>query len=525
MSDRRWFKAQKEGLPIVSSAALVAIIMLILGGIIVLMLYKGAQHFWPPSLYQVTFKEQGASEQQFRTIYATLLADDFVTTGSEMRWLFNEARLDQFSDQQYLLPEQNIVELSTPESLMDIQLNSGNRLFASLQSVVYDQQSIDFEQIETKWQQVRGQQRRIRELTVNELAAVHIQLAELDRRNVEADAPARLKLLQRYQDINRQITALQQETDRYRVRVSLADDTEHSLALADIEEYRLLNQLTGLQKVGAALDAMWHFVSEKPKRANNVGGVFPALFGTVVMVLMMTVIVTPLGVLAAIYLNEYAPANMFTSLIRIGVNNLAGVPSIVYGVFGLGFFVYQVGGNIDKLFFAEHLPTPTFGTPGIFWAALTMAMLTLPVVIVATEEGLRRVPNTLRQGSFALGATKFETIWRTVIPMASPGIMTGVILAIARGAGEVAPLLLVGAVKFAPSLPVDGEFPYLHLQRQFMHLGVLIYDGAFHSNNIGHGSSMMFASCLLLLLVVLSLNTIAVMVRARLRRQYLAMSR
>ncbi|ALS99389.1 phosphate ABC transporter permease PstA [Lacimicrobium alkaliphilum] len=524
MSDWKWFRAQKEGLPVVSSAALVAVILLLLGGMIGLMLFKGAQHFWPPQLYQVTFKAQQDSIQ-LRTIYATLLADDFVTTGSEMRWLFNEARLDQFSDQQYLLPQQHIVELSTPESLMDIQLTNGNRLFARLQAVVYDQQLIDFEQTEARWQQVRAQQQQIRELTVNALAPVHQQLAELDRRGVEDDAPARLRLLQAYEDINQQITTLQQETDRYRVRVSFADNSEYSLALADIEEYRLLNQLSALQKVSAALDAMWQFVSEKPKRANNVGGVFPALFGTVVMVLMMTVIVTPLGVLAAIYLNEYAPANMLTSFIRIGVNNLAGVPSIVYGVFGLGFFVYQVGGNIDKLFFSEQLPAPTFGAPGIFWAALTMAMLTLPVVIVATEEGLRRVPNSLRQGSFALGATKFETIWRTVIPMASPGIMTGVILAIARGAGEVAPLLLVGAVKFAPSLPVDGEFPYLHLERQFMHLGVLIYDGAFHSNNIGHGSSMMFASCLLLLLVVLTLNTIAVMVRARLRRQYLAMSR
>nr|WP_232849723.1 phosphate ABC transporter permease PstA [Bowmanella yangjiangensis] len=310
------------------------------------------------------------------------------------------------------------------------------------------------------------------------------------------------------------------------IRLLLVFDTgEHyHLPLADVEKYLQINQQGNLQKFATFLGNVWEFVSDTPKRANSAGGVFPALFGTVVMVLLMTVIVTPLGVMAAIYLNEYAPNNSVTSLIRIGVNNLAGVPSIVYGVFGLGFFVYQVGGNIDKLFFSEHLPAPTFGAPGIFWAALTMAMLTLPVVIVATEEGLRRVPDSLRQGSYALGATQFETLWRTVIPMASPGIMTGVILAIARGAGEVAPLLLVGAVKFAPTLPVDMEFPYLHLDRQFMHLGVLIYDGAFHSNSIGHGSSMMFASCLLLLLVVLSLNIVAVVVRAKLRRQYQAMA-
>jgi phosphate transport system permease protein len=200
---------------------------------------------------------------------------------------------------------------------------------------------------------------------------------------------------------------------------------------------------------------------------------------------------------------------------------MAGVPSIVYGVFGLGFFVYTVGGSIDELFFGDTLPAPTMGSPGVFWASLTMAILTLPVVIVATEEGLRRVPEGLKAGSYALGATKMETIVRTILPIASPGIMTGVILAIARAAGEVAPLMLVGAVKFAPTLPLDGEFPYLHLDRQFMHLGVLIYDGAFHSQTDGKSASMMFAACLLLLIVVFVLNILAVILRSRLRRRYL----
>ena len=161
------------------------------------------------------------------------------------------------------------------------------------------------------------------------------------------------------------------------------------------------------------------------------------------------------------------------------------------------------------------------GTPGGFWAALTMAILTLPVVIVATEEGLRRVPEGLKAGSYALGATKIETIMKTILPIASPGIMTGVILAIARAAGEVAPLMLVGAVKFAPNLPFDGEFPYLHLDRQFMHLGVLIYDGAFHSQTDAKSASMMFAACLLLLVVVFVLNVLAVILRTRLRKRYL----
>jgi len=263
------------------------------------------------------------------------------------------------------------------------------------------------------------------------------------------------------------------------------------------------------------------FLSDSPKQANTSGGVFPALFGTVLMVFLMTIIVTPFGVLAAIYLSEYAPNTALTTIIRVSVSNMAGVPSIVYGVFGLGFFVYTLGGSIDELLFSDTLPAPTMGSPGVFWAALTMAVLTLPVVIVATEEGLRRVPDGLKAGSYALGATKIETIIRTVLPIASPGIMTGVILAIARAAGEVAPLMLVGAVKFAPTLPIDGEFPYLHLDRQFMHLGVLIYDGAFHSQTDGKSASMMFAACLLLLIVVFVLNILAVLLRARLRKRYL----
>jgi phosphate transport system permease protein len=170
--------------------------------------------------------------------------------------------------------------------------------------------------------------------------------------------------------------------------------------------------------------------------------------------------------------------------------------------------------------YSDKLPSPTFGTPGLLWAALTMGILTLPVVIVATEEGLSRVPKNLRAGALALGATKFETTTRVVLPMASPGILTGVILAIARAAGEVAPLILVGAVKFAPTLPIDGEFPFMHLERQFMHLGVFVYDGAFHNQTESQVSSLMFATCMMLLFIVLFLNITAIALRNRLRNKY-----
>ncbi len=237
----------------------------------------------------------------------------------------------------------------------------------------------------------------------------------------------------------------------------------------------------------------------------------------------MSVFVTPFGVVAAVYLHEYARQGPLVRLIRIAVNNLAGVPSIVYGVFGLGFFVYFLGGNLDALFFPESLPAPTFGTPGILWSSITLALLTLPVVIVATEEGLARIPRSLREGSLALGATQAETIWRVILPMASPALMTGMILAVARAAGEVAPLMLVGVVKLAPSLPLDGNFPYLHLERKFMHLGFHIYDVGFQSPNVEAARPLVYATALLLVVVILLLNLTAIRLRNRLREKYRAL--
>ena len=236
--------------------------------------------------------------------------------------------------------------------------------------------------------------------------------------------------------------------------------------------------------------------------------------------MVMSIVVMPLGVIAAIYLNEYAKNNALTRTIRIAVINLAGVPSIVYGVFGLGFFVYSIGGSIDSLFYSDNLPSPTFGTPGLLWSALTLALLTLPVVIVATEEGLARIPGSVRQGSLALGATQFETLWRIVLPMASPAIMTGLILAVARAAGEVAPLMLVGVVKLAPSLPIDGDFPFIHLDRKFMHLGFHIYDVGFQSPNIEAARPLVYATSFLLVTVIVGLNLTAISIRNNLREKY-----
>ena len=262
------------------------------------------------------------------------------------------------------------------------------------------------------------------------------------------------------------------------------------------------------------------FVSDDPRESNTEGGVFPAIFGTVMMVLIMSVMVTPLGVLAAFYLREYARQGPFVSAVRIAVNNLAGVPSIVFGVFGVAFFIYFVGGTIDRLFFGEALPSPTFGTGGILWASLTLALLTVPVVIVATEEGLAAIPRGMREASLALGATKLETTLRVVLPAVMPSILTGLILAMARAAGEVAPLMITGVVKLAPALPIDGFWPFIHLDRKFMHLGFHIYDVGFQSPNVDAARPMVFVTTLLLLAIVVLMNLFAIRLRNRLRRTY-----
>ncbi len=298
-----------------------------------------------------------------------------------------------------------------------------------------------------------------------------------------------------------------------------AGGQEKELPLGQVVRAERPNGMGTLAKAGRYAANVWSFVSEDPRESNTEGGVFPAIFGTVLMVLLMSVVVTPLGVLTAFYLREYAKQGPVVSAVRIAVNNLAGVPSIVYGVFGLGFFVYFLGGSIDRLFFAETLPTPTWGTGGILWASLTLALLTVPVVIVSAEEGMAAIPRGMREASLALGATKFETMWRVVLPAVMPSILTGLILAMARAAGEVAPLMITGVVKLAPSLPVDGFAPFLHLDRKFMHLGFHIYDVGFQSPNVDAARPMVFTTTILLIVLVVALNLTAIVVRGRLRRK------
>jgi phosphate transport system permease protein len=324
----------------------------------------------------------------------------------------------------------------------------------------------------------------------------------------------------RYKSVEDELARLYEILKEGVLVVSTSDGVDKEIPVGAIVRIYRPNDMTWFGRAAMYVEKLGEFLWDDPREANTEGGIFPAIFGTVFMVILMSVVAVPFGVIAAVYLREYARQGLLVSIVRICVNNLAGVPSIVYGIFGLGFFVYGVGAKIDAMFFAESLPTPTFGTGGILWASLTLALLTLPVVIVSTEEGLSSVPMDIRHGSLAVGATKFETLMRIVLPSALPGILTGFILAIARATGEVAPLMLTGVVKLAPALPLDSTFPFIHLERKFMHLGFHIYDVGFQSPNVEAAMPIVYTTTLLLILIVVALNMAAIALRNYVKKRY-----
>ena len=386
---------------------------------------------------------------------------------------------------------------------------------------------------------VSERREKIRELETHEIGRVNrrLETARLNLRTVELrdgkDSPAwqaeHAKFLEtekavtaKFATLQEEIVRLRAENSRYVLNLKTAQGKAVAMPLSDIVRAYPANQLSFIGKAGIYFSRWHEFLLGEPREANSEGGVFPAIFGTVIMTLLMSLAVVPFGVMAALYLREYAKPGLIVSAVRISINNLAGVPSIVFGVFGLGFFCYFIGASIDELFYASSLPNPTFGKGGILWASLTLALLTLPVVIVATEEALSAVPNSMREGSYACGGSKWQTIKRIVLPRAMPGIMTGMILAMARGAGEVAPLMLVGAVKLAPELPVDSIAPFVHAERSFMHLGFHIYDLGFQSQNSEAAKPMVFTTTLLLIVLIFLLNLLAVRLRSRLRRKFVS---
>jgi phosphate transport system permease protein len=336
----------------------------------------------------------------------------------------------------------------------------------------------------------------------------------------DAFAGREAELQAKFKSLTAEIATLNQENARYRMILKTADGKEKEIKLDEVVRALTPNRLSTGERLSIYFSRWGEYLTAEPREANSEGGVWPAIFGTVMMTLIMALLVAPVGVLAALYLREYAKPGPLVTSVRIAINNLAGVPSIVFGVFGLGFFCYIMGGSIDQVFFQDKLPSPTYGTGGILWASLTLALLTLPVVIVATEEALSAVPNSMREGSYACGGSKWQTIQRIVLPRAMPGVMTGMILAMARGAGEVAPLMLVGAVKLAPELPFDGIFPFFHLERSFMHLGFHIYDLGFQSQNSEAAKPMVFTTTLLLIFIIITLNAVGIIVRARLKKRF-----
>jgi phosphate transport system permease protein len=363
------------------------------------------------------------------------------------------------------------------------------------------------------------------ELNAERLSLRRVELAsgpaseEYKRAKGRLDA-RQAELGRRYDALAAEAKALKDRDARDTVLLADIGGKEKEIPLSAIVRYYAANDVDLGQKVAIYLSRWWEFVSDEPREANTEGGVMPAIFGTFALTLLLVVAVAPFGVVTALYLREYARQGRLVAVVRISVNNLAGVPSIVYGVFGLGFFAYVLGGSIDALFYPERLPSPTFGTGGLLWSSLTLALLTVPVVIVATEEALAAVPRSMREGSLACGASKWQTIQRIVLPRALPGILTGIILAMARGAGEVAPLMLVGVVKLAPELPIDGYFPFVHLERSFMHLGFHIYDVGFQSRNSEAGKPMVFVTTLLLIALIFVMNVGAIVLRNRLKRKF-----
>lgn len=555
ISASKWFSS---GTPFVwLNAGAVAISILMVVGLLGLLTVRGMAHFWPTDVMQANY----APPVAFGSVMSTEVLGEKVETESVSsiqiassgipvdesiptyeRELVKLGNRDVTGADFAWLLSRYISDIRYPANVVVLERREWGNFYGFLSGVKESDERVvdgagddaalwdEFEQRLSRALAIHDEIYRIEKQEIGEVNYA-LERLRLNQRGLELDgafdaetkaefAAQREELGAEYALLQQDLVVLNQTIERDSAQFLAANGAEVEVEFADIVRAYRPNQMGFAEKLLTYFAKLGEFLTDEPREANTEGGISPAIFGTVMMVLLMSVFVTPFGVVAAVYLREYARQGFVTQAIRIAVNNLAGVPSIVYGVFGLGFFIYIIGAEVDQLFYPEALPAPTFGTPGLLWASLTLALLTVPVVIVATEEGLARIPRSVREGSLALGATKFETLWRVVLPMASPAMMTGLILAVARAAGEVAPLMLVGVVKLAPSLPLDGNYPYLHLDQKFMHLGFHIYDVGFQSPNIEAARPLVFATALLLVIVIAGLNLSAVALRNRLREKF-----
>jgi len=548
---KQWFRSGSPWIWLNAGAVSASIIMV--AALLILIAVRGLGHFWAKPIMEAQYTEQNGNV--IRLIGE--IHDSEVVPAERLREGGMELPKDVDTVTRHLVKTGNrdvggldfrwvldshIQKRSFPEKLVTLERYEWGNFYGYLKSVSKDGQVIAsgedaWSALQPLIERATDLRKQIKTIEKDAIGAINYQLERLRlaERRLELDgvpkgapeyaeiAEERFAQQQKYNGLQQQLQELYAQIGRDSLTGVVMSGQEIEVPLSKVVRAYRPNAMGLIEKLGFYFAKLWEFVSDDPREANTEGGIFPAIFGTVLMVILMSIVVTPFGVIAAVYLREYAKQGPLTRLIRIAVNNLAGVPSIVYGVFGLGFFVYFLGGHIDQLFFPEALPAPTFGTGGLFWASLTLAILTLPVVIVATEEGLSRIPRSIREGSLALGATKAETLWRTVLPMASPAMMTGLILAVARAAGEVAPLMLVGVVKLAPSLGLDGNYPFLHLDRKFMHLGFHIYDVGFQSPNVEAARPLVYATALLLVVVIVLLNLSAIAIRNHLREKYRAL--
>lgn len=552
---KKWFKTGDPWIWL--NAAAVSASLIIVIGLLALIAIKGLSHFWPKPVMQAQYlqatsdansnsksasiriigevhNDEEVSIENLKAIGINLDVDTLSVT----RLLVKTGNRDVGSADFKWMLQPYLKDEHYPDDIIVLERREWGNFYGYLKSVKSNGNIVAL--ADTAWQELEKRlerteliYKRIRDIEKGDIGSVNYKMEKirLNKRRLEIDKEdtkenlkklelERKQLEKGYALLEKDLAKLYKQIKRDSITAETMNGKVIEIPLAKIVRAYQPNALSVIGKISLYFQKIWEFVADDPREANTEGGIFPAIFGTVMMVMLMAVLVTPFGVIAAVYLREYAKQGAVTRIIRIAVNNLAGVPSIVYGVFGLGFFVYFLGGNIDQLFYAEALPSPTYGTPGILWSSLTLAILTVPVVIVATEEGLSRIPRSIREGSLALGATKAETLWRTVLPMATPSMMTGMILAIARAAGEVAPLMLVGVVKLAPSLPLDLNAPFFHLDRKFMHLGFHIYDVGFQSPNVEAARPLVYATAFLLIAVIVLLNLSAIYIRNRLREQY-----